>query len=297
MCLTHTILHYEDCGHKETTCHPCDVRMNHQLCLHHFNSVDESSAHNCRNCMEEEARCQEEEARRQELVAAGMAQAARAAEAFNRRMYAESNGFEPHGEQGQGPVAPGLYDDERRQQNEYQRLANAGLAQAARATDALRRRVLREYNFDILNEGCDGRFTPFSGAESDNGNNEDDDEDDEMYPPGSPSDSSANLVTPDASISNDVNPDKLNHEADMDGFHHSNHRSEFASFYDHPFEEPSSEEPPSSDDGQFSEVGGVSLEPSIVHNGSPSCFEESSASSRGMDKQGKLDKDDVVCDF
>ena len=296
MCLTHTTLRYEGCGHKETTLYHCDERMNLQLCPHHLNFVDESSAHQCRNCVEEEARCQEEEARRQELVAAGLAQAARAAEAFNRRMYAEPNGFGPHGEPGQGAAAPGHDSDGRQQQDEYQQLANAGLAQAARAADALRRRVLSECNFDIPYEGCDGRFTPFSGTESDNGNDGDDD-DDEMWSPGSPSDSSTNLVTPDASIPNDTNRNKLNDEADFDCSHHSNHRSESASFYDHAFEESSSEEPPSSDDGQFSEVGGVSLGPTIVYRGSPSCFEESSASSPGMDKQGKLDEEDVVCDF
>ncbi|KAL2039617.1 hypothetical protein N7G274_007476 [Stereocaulon virgatum] len=272
MCLTHISVRYEGCGHEETTCYPCDERMNYRLCPHYFNFVDEFSAHQCRKCVEEEARCQEEEARRRELVAAGMAQAARAAEAFNRRMYAGSYRFRPHGE---GAAAPEHDSPERQQQNQYQQRVKAGLAQAARAAGALRMRVLREYNFDIQYEGCDGRFTTSSGVESDNGYDEDadEDDDDEMCSLGSPSDSSADSITTDASITFDANPDKFNDEADSDCSHHSDHRSKFASFYDHPFEEPSFKEPPSSNDGQFSEVSSVSL------------------------KQGKLDDEDVVCDF
>ena len=119
MCQTFTMLRRSrGCGHDETHHIPCKEAKRQRPCLRPIEYFQHFSAQKCRN---------QRQRFDQERAAAGLAQAARAAEALNRRLYGDFNTFRPHGEPGQGAAALGrdsVNDDE---QQDLQR-TNAGLA-------------------------------------------------------------------------------------------------------------------------------------------------------------------------
>ncbi|KAK3174974.1 hypothetical protein OEA41_002220 [Lepraria neglecta] len=314
MCQTLTVLRRSrGCGHDETHHIPCKEAKRQRPCLCPVEYFQHFPAQKCRNCVEQTSRQQEETQRQrfdQERAAAGLAQAARAAEALNRRLYGDFNTFRPHGEPGQGAAALGrdiVNDDE---QQDLQR-ANAGLAQAARAAEALRRRMREEYNMDGLYEELNRGATPVSAN-----NGQDDDGGTSLS--GSETQLSNPYATPPMTLQPSTSGHDSSHEIYSGHDPDSDDVSGSTHFYDDSSEASSSQEPGSSDEGYsddtytisgddssdddiptlppgvdfMTRVGGVRLEAEYIYNGSPpSSVGELRASSPDLDNQGEQDEE------
>ena len=321
MCQTFTVLRRSrGCGHDETHHIPCKEAKRQRPCLRPIEYFQHFSAQKCRNCVEQASRQQEEAQRQrfdQERAAADLAQAARAAEALNRRLYGDFNTFRPHGEPGQGAAALGRDNVNDNEQQDLQR-ANAGLAQAACAAEALRRRMREEYNKDGLYEELNRGAAPVgadNGQDDDGGTSLSGSETQLSNPYATPP------MTPQPRTSGHDSSDEIYSRHDSDSDSDSDDVSGSTHFYDDSSEASSSQEPGSSDEGYSDDnytefttsgddssdddiptlppgvdfmtgVGGVRLEAEYIYNGSPpSSVGESRASSPDLDNQGEQDEE------